>query len=76
MSEAAPDVTKLMQGDLVITLSPGKLDTSFVASEEICHRVYSEQEMKDMIGFMAPSCTALLAVRNHGHIGSGDVSSS
>lgn len=75
VSRVGAAVTKLQQGDIVITLSPGKLDTSFVVPEEFCHRLYSNQETADLIGFMTPSCIALLALRDYGRIRTGDVSS-
>lgn len=60
-------------GDRVLSLSPGKFDTSIVVKKESCHKLLPKERFEDICGAFVPLCSAIYALRNLSRVKKGQV---
>jgi NADPH:quinone reductase-like Zn-dependent oxidoreductase len=62
------ETDSLRPGDRVLCLSPGKFDSSFKATEELCYRLLPEDNPEEFVGAILPMCSALYTLHHVGGV--------
>ncbi|KFY28750.1 hypothetical protein V491_00304 [Pseudogymnoascus sp. VKM F-3775] len=64
VADVGTNVTRFKEGDNVICFSPGKLESSFIASETACESLRPGENGEGIVLSLIPYCSALHALKN------------